>query len=193
MNHSQKWIFTSILLTGFSMPSHNLFAMVAINDMNDYQSLVEKNPAVVLMVSTPTCVYCQNVKPAFEDLSVDDNLRHITFAMTTDAYDSSMKPLVEKYAIRGAPTFLYLKNGQEVHRTVGGGSHEQFKKNAVENIKTYLTSGIDNSVTTQTTEKQDTEPVQGSLLSSITKFFSSILHLINKVIRAIITTITSWF
>jgi len=71
------------------------------------------------------CGPCKMLGPIFEELSKDKDLKHIKFAKLNvdEAGD-----IAAEHSVRGIPTMVLFKDGEEIHRIVGFTTKEALKK-----------------------------------------------------------------
>jgi thioredoxin 1 len=67
------------------------------------------------------CKYCKDMDPVIRELAAEYEGRAVVGKINTDDYPEIM----QKYAVRGLPTFLVFKNG-EVRQTIVGGTRKQY-------------------------------------------------------------------
>jgi len=77
-------------------------------------SEIPQQGAVVMDFFATWCGPCKRIAPAFEELS--KKFSNVTF-LKVDVDDS--EDIASKYGIQSLPTFVFLKNGVEVHRIEG--------------------------------------------------------------------------
>ncbi len=78
-------------------------------------------PGEVLFFNASWCGPCRQMKP------IVTQLRRQGYHLRDVDVDQN-KSLAHKYAIHGIPTFVFVKNGTEVHRFSGGTSAENLRK-----------------------------------------------------------------
>lgn len=89
----------------------------------------------VIMFSTPTCGPCEKVKPMYESMSYPSvALYYASFGANIRAADE----LARQFNIRSFPTFLFLRNGQEVDRLIAG--TENFQSRFAGKINSVFTT-----------------------------------------------------
>lgn len=66
------------------------------------------------------CAPCKRVKPIVEDMKKDG----YQFQMIDVDYESD---LVKKFEIKSVPTFILIKDSQEINRIVGGKTREELE------------------------------------------------------------------
>jgi len=79
------------------------------------------------MYTSPTCGPCKMMKPFMEDFVKEGH--EITFIDLADGRE----PFDEK-GIRGTPTLIYYKNGEELDRYVGFATKEMVRKKLTEAV-----------------------------------------------------------
>ena len=89
-----------------------------IIDLDDktWEKIVEKGEKpVVVMFSSPTCPYCKQMKPYFEEYSVEYKDK-IIFA---EVDISRSQTIASRYGVMGTPTFKFFCKGKPVNEIVG--------------------------------------------------------------------------
>ena len=66
------------------------------------------------------CAPCKRVKPIVEDMKKDG----YQFQMIDVDYESD---LVKKFEIKSVPTFILIKDSEEINRIVGGKTREELE------------------------------------------------------------------
>jgi thioredoxin 1 len=103
----------SILLAMFHL--HASAAVVTVTKENYMQEVLESKLPVVLDAYAIWCGPCKTMAPIFSELS-DEMAGKIKFAK----FDvDQQKEMGKELSIRGMPTFLFFKNGEEVGRHTG--------------------------------------------------------------------------
>jgi thioredoxin 2 len=104
------------------LPIHG--AVVEGNDSN-LQSLIQKSPVpVVVDVWAPWCGPCRSFAPTFEELSKQFAGQFVFVKLNSDENQQTAGRL----GIRGIPTLLIFKQGQEVTRQSGALPREYFSQ-----------------------------------------------------------------
>ncbi len=84
-----------------------------------------KKGNAILDFWAPWCGPCQQFKPTFEEVSEEQ--KNITFGkVNTDEPVNSN--LAAEYGIRGIPTIVFLKDGEEIARTSGALPKDAFEE-----------------------------------------------------------------
>jgi thioredoxin 2 len=89
-----------------------------VNPLNDAQfyQRVEQSPLPVLVdFYSPTCGPCRTIAPVLEALAQDYAGRLLVFKLDTSTQQMS----AARFQIRGVPTLLFFKGGQQVDQLVG--------------------------------------------------------------------------
>jgi thioredoxin-like negative regulator of GroEL len=85
-------------------------------DDKTWEKTVEKGEKpVVVMFSSPTCPYCKQMKPYFEEYAVEYK-DDIIFA-EVDILQS--QTIASRYGVMGTPTFKFFCKGKPVNELVG--------------------------------------------------------------------------
>jgi thioredoxin 2 len=89
-----------------------------VNPLTDAQfhQRVEQSPLPVLLdFYSPTCGPCRMIAPVLETLAKDYASRILVFKLDTSTQQMS----AARFRIRGVPTLLFFKDGQQVDQLVG--------------------------------------------------------------------------
>ena len=87
-------------------------------ELNDktWEKTVEKGKkAVVVMFTSPTCPYCRQMKPYFEEYASEYKDK-ILFA---EVDISKNQTIASRYGVMGTPTFKFFCKGKPVNELVG--------------------------------------------------------------------------
>jgi len=85
-------------------------------DDKTWEKTVEKGKKpVVVMFSSPTCPYCRQMKPYFEEYAKDFKDR-IIFA---EVDISQSQIIASRYGVMGTPTFKFFCKGKPINELVG--------------------------------------------------------------------------
>jgi thioredoxin-like negative regulator of GroEL len=82
---------------------------------------IAHKPGEVLFFNATWCGPCRQMKP------IVTQLRRQGYRLRDIDVDKN-RGLAQKYGIRGIPTFVFVKNGTEVHRFSGGTSADELRK-----------------------------------------------------------------
>jgi thiol-disulfide isomerase/thioredoxin len=105
---------------------------VLMLDDTNWESYVEKGEKpVVVMFSSPTCPYCHQMRPHFEEYATEFKER-IIFAEV----DISESPTIaSRYSVLGTPTFKFFCKGHPVHEMTGAVYPTLLKKNVEDHLE----------------------------------------------------------
>lgn len=104
--------------------------LVAIKMFKEYRAVqnedqavdgVARKPGEVLFFNASWCGPCRQMKP------IVGQLRRQGYRLRDIDVDKN-RSLAQKYGISGIPTFVFIKNGAEVHRFSGGTSADHLRK-----------------------------------------------------------------
>ena len=127
------------------MSSENILEL----DDTNWEKTVEKGEKpVVVMFSSPTCPYCKQMEPSFEEYAKEFKDKiifgklDITKSMTT----------ASRYGVMGTPTFKFFCNGRPVQELVGAIYPSLIKKTIEESLEhgpqcTKKTTWVDKGIT----------------------------------------------
>lgn len=93
---------------------------MTINYITDLSTAPE-DTLVVIDFFAKWCSPCKFFEPKFEAMS--KQLPHVFFCKV-DVDDSNSKALIEQFEISAMPTFVFLKNGQILHKVFGADERE---------------------------------------------------------------------
>lgn len=79
------------------------------------EELINNNEFILLEFWGPNCRSCRAMEPAIK--KIDNSLGNKVVIVKINAEEE--QDLVEDYSIQGAPTFVFLKNGNELDRKIG--------------------------------------------------------------------------
>jgi len=100
-----------------------------VNDSNFEQVVLKSEKPVVVDFWAPWCQPCRIIAPIIEELAQEYNGKVIFAKLNTD---DNMQTTM-RFGIRGIPTLLIFKNGQEVGRIVGARPKRDLK-NEIERV-----------------------------------------------------------
>lgn len=157
-----------------------------------------KNP-IVLRFSAEWCSVCQATKEPYRMLSECKDCTYVTFAQSNvDQYGT----LAAQFNVKGLPTFVFLENGQEVHRIIGLDDINTFKDTFLADIKKYfspnasLATSLD--VMSTSTDLVSTSTAQettsaASLVDRFINFLKYLYHQIGALFYALVESVKSLF
>jgi thioredoxin 1 len=149
MNHLR------LLFATFLLSASIIYAdVVEIKGVEQLESeVLQSGKPAIVKVSATWCGPCKQARKPFEALSSDPANADMIFAEV----DADASPdIYQKYKVQSVPTFIFIKNGQEVKRT--SGFNENFKPQMTADI-TALKGGA--APTAQpAVEKKTEEPAQ---------------------------------
>jgi len=101
--------------------------LVELDDQNWEKTVERGDKPVVVMFSSPTCPYCKQMDPHFEEYASEYKDK-IIFAKVDIA---SNPTIASRYGVMGTPTFKFFCNGRPVYELVGA-IYPSLLKKAVE-------------------------------------------------------------
>ena len=110
------------------MSLENIFIL----DDTNWEKTVEKgDKPVVVMFSSPTCPYCKQMEPYFNEYS-EEYKEKIIFAKV----DITNSPTIAaRYGVMGTPTFKFYCKGKPVHGLTGAMYPTLIKKAVEESLE----------------------------------------------------------
>ena len=96
--------------------------IIEIND-NLIDKIISKYDRVIIDCWAPWCIYCKNIEPIFNSLSIEMNDKYQFCKLNVD----DNKKISKKYNIKTIPRILIFKNGEFIDRIVGPLPKEQLK------------------------------------------------------------------
>ena len=110
-------------------------------DEKSWKNVIEKSEKpIFVMFSSPTCPFCKQMKPYFEEYANEykDNVIFVSVdvAKTPD--------IAVKYGVMGTPTFKFFCKGRPIHEVVGA-IYPALIKKAVEDSLEHGTDCVKNT------------------------------------------------
>lgn len=102
------------VIFGMAVALCTVTAQATLIEATDIQSTINSTPYVVVDLYQPGCPPCNHMNPIFA--AAANALNGIVTFVKVNIRTSS---LGTQLGIRGTPTFVYYKNGSEVHRHAG--------------------------------------------------------------------------
>ena len=85
-----------------------------INTDNFDAEVLASDKPVIADFYSDSCVPCKRMSPVLAEIEEEnDSIKAVKININFDS------ALAEKYAVVSAPTFIFFKNGEEVHRITG--------------------------------------------------------------------------
>ena len=112
--------------------------VVELNDSNWEKSVEKGKKPVVVMFSSPTCPYCKQMKPYFQQYATEYKEK-IIFA---EVDISKSITIASRYGVMGTPTFKFFCKGKPVHELTGA-MYPSLLKKAVEDSLEYGSECVD--------------------------------------------------
>lgn len=105
--------------------------ILEITSLN-FKEVISQSKQVIIDVYSNRCVYCKRLEPIIQELSGELGAEYIFAKLSLD----NEPALVDSFNVRGFPTIIFLKEGQEVGRHVGYMTKEAFSSE----IKNFFSS-----------------------------------------------------
>ncbi len=185
-----------------SISNANLIEIKGVPQLNS-QVLQSGKPAVI-KVSATWCGACTRAKQPYQTFAADSQNADIIFAEV----DADASPdIVQKYNVQSLPTFLFIKNGQEVKRTSGFSDNFKKEMNAeISNIRNGapVAPAQEPSVEKKTEEtgqmqatpeKPATQVAEesGTCATAPDNFLERAYHAVRDFFTSIADTVRGWF
>nr|XP_015639268.1 thioredoxin H5 isoform X1 [Oryza sativa Japonica Group]XP_025881399.1 thioredoxin H5 isoform X1 [Oryza sativa Japonica Group] len=102
---------------------------------NTMEEVAEHGKTVVLKFSAIWCTPCRNAAPLFAELSlkypdivfVSVDVDEMPITKMNGIFTLIRQELVTQYDVRATPTFIFMKNNEEIDKLVGG-NHEDLQE-----------------------------------------------------------------
>jgi len=104
--------------------------MLEINNITDYQTIINENKPVLLDFYADWCGPCQTLLPIIEGLAT----KHETDFVIAKVNVDNNRELAQKFTVRSIPSLFFIENGEIKERLVG----LQTKSALDQKIHTYL-------------------------------------------------------
>ena len=95
--------------------SENANNPIHVTDDNFETTVLQSSVPVIVDFWAPWCAPCRMVAPILEEIAKDYAGKVVVAKVNTDENPN----WAIRYGVRGIPTMLFIKNGQEVDRQVG--------------------------------------------------------------------------
>jgi thiol-disulfide isomerase/thioredoxin len=96
-----------------SRPTHRRgFTMLKITSEDQFDQLLAGNPVVVVEFYTTWCPDCHRVEKAYAEYAE----AHKEQAVFANLNAEEVRPIAERFDVRGIPSFLVFRNGELVER-----------------------------------------------------------------------------
>ena len=89
--------------------------LIHVTDDDFETAVLQSSVPVIVDFWAPWCAPCRMVAPILEDIAKDYAGKVVVAKVNTDENPN----WAIRYGVRGIPTMLFIKNGQEVDRQVG--------------------------------------------------------------------------
>ncbi len=109
--------------------SLNLLAakeVVHVENMTKMEEVVKKSPHVIIDFYADWCGPCKRFGPIFEEVSREYDASYAFIKLNIDG--ASAKAVADQYHVRSIPTIVFLKDGVEIGREVGGMDRIAFER-----------------------------------------------------------------
>lgn len=104
--------------------------MREVNNISDYQNIINSNKPVLLDFYADWCGPCQTLLPIVEGLATKHDSDFVIAKVNVD----NNRELAQKFAVRSIPALFFIENGEIKERLVG----LQTTSGLDEKIHTYL-------------------------------------------------------
>ncbi len=117
----KRIVIAIVAMTVFNIGMQVNANVVDVNGIQEFNSLVQQNPVVVVMAGSHACPHCRKMLPIFNTLSQEMGNAKFVFV---DAMNPSF---TDRLGVRNMPTFKVFRNGQIVGGTAGEQSMDQLR------------------------------------------------------------------
>jgi len=89
--------------------------LTELNPSKKVQDYLIEDKIAIVKFATTTCPPCKMLKPIFEKLAVDEDLKDVVFI----AADANSHPQAREYGVSSVPTILFFKGKEVLGQNVG--------------------------------------------------------------------------
>lgn len=89
--------------------------LVELKRTETVQDYLKEGKVAIVKFATTTCPPCKMLKPIFEKLAVNDELKDVVFI----AADANDHPQAYQYGVSSVPTLLFFKGEEVIGQNVG--------------------------------------------------------------------------
>jgi len=174
--------------------------VIEINNEQEYNNILQsERPTIIKFSADAWCGACKLAQKPFEELSNDDDFKHVMFAHVDI---DKMQELSREQGIIGVPTFHYIQHGSKKEEEVGIKNAHSFKEDLRENLaRTFntannvdtsgLVTGDDGSEMGESASTEETG--KGGIFATLFAFIAKILDAIKALFIYIVEKIKSLF
>jgi thioredoxin len=94
------------------------------------KTVKESDKPIIISAFATWCPHCTKMKPIFENLSDELGKKYIFAEFDVDEFPK----LTKQFDVQGLPTFIFIRDKEEIARIIGELPAGEFKKN----INKYL-------------------------------------------------------
>ena len=89
--------------------------LTELNPNERIQDYLKEDKITIIKFATTTCPPCKMLKPIFEKLAINEDLKEVTFISA----DANEHPQAREYKISSVPTILVFKGKEVLGQNVG--------------------------------------------------------------------------